>query len=145
MTATETSDLLASCYCGAVGLHCEANPKSVIHCHCQQCRRLSGAAFTTWLSLPREATVVSGRTNLQQFAPSENGLRHFCMRCGTHVFTEDRRFPDILGVPAGILSSALTAQPSSHYFVSNKATWHACHDDLPKFGGLSGFERIDLA
>jgi hypothetical protein len=144
MNATEAPDLVASCYCGAVGLQCAVNPKSIIHCHCQQCRRLSGAAFTTWLSLPREATVVSGVTNLRQFAPSENGLRHFCTRCGTHVFTEDKRFPDILGVPAGILSSPLTAQPSGHYFFSNKATWDSCHDGLPKFGGQSGFERIDL-
>ncbi|MCV2358575.1 GFA family protein [Paucibacter sp. TC2R-5] len=144
MTATETSDLLASCYCGAVGLHCEAKPKSVIHCHCQQCRRLSGAAFTTWLSLPREATVISGATNLQQFAASENGLRHFCKQCGTHVFTEDKRLPGILGVPAGILSTPLTSKPSGHYFFSDKADWSFCHDDLPKFGGASGFERIDV-
>ncbi|MDC8772091.1 GFA family protein [Roseateles albus] len=144
MTATETSDLLASCYCGAVSLHCEAKPKSVIHYHCQQCRRLSGAAFTTWLSLPREATVISGATNLQQFAASENGLRHFCKQCGTHVFTEDKRLPGILGVPAGILSTPLTSKPSGHYFFSDKADWSFCHDDLPKFGGASGFERIDV-
>lgn len=145
MTAPEPPALLGPCYCGAVVLQSSASPTSIIHCHCRQCRRLSGAAFTTWLGLPREATAISGATNLQRFAPSDNGLRHFCRHCGTHVFTEDKRLPDILGVPAGILSSALTAQPSGHYFFSNKATRHSCHDDLAKFGGVSGFESTDLA
>lgn len=144
MTEGATLDVSGACYCGAVQLQSNAQPKSVIHCHCQQCRRLSGAAFTTWLSLPREAIVVSGATNLQQFAASENGLRHFCKQCGTHVFTEDKRLPDILGVPAGILSTPLASKPSGHYFFSDKADWFFCHDDLPKFGGASGFERIDV-
>lgn len=143
MTANATPDLGGRCYCGAVGVQSASPPTSIINCHCNQCRRLSGAAFTTWLSLPRQATVISGKANLQHFAPSENGLRYFCKHCGTHVFTEDKRMPDILGVPAGILSTALPSNPSGHYFFSDKAKWTACGDDTPKFGGPSGFERVD--
>lgn len=132
-----------ACYCGAVQLHSYAQPTSAIHCHCRQCRRLSGAAFTTWLSLPRQATAISGASELQQFAATENCLRYFCKHCGSHVFTEDARLPDMLGVPAGMLSTPLTTNPSGHYFFSDKADWRPCRDDLPKFGGQSGFERLD--
>jgi hypothetical protein len=142
MTLSST-DLVAACYCGAVSLRASAPPKSVIHCHCGQCRRLSGAAFTTWVSLPREACVVTGTESLAVYSPTPNGRRHFCQCCGTHVFTEDTRMPQIYGVPAGILQEAhLSLAPSQHFFVSHKAAWHEIADALPQFGGESGYERL---
>ncbi len=134
--------LEAACYCGAVQLHCSAAPESVIHCHCGQCRRLSGAAFSTWVSLPREACVLSGADSLSVYSPTPNGRRHFCRACGTHVFTEDARMPQIYGVPAGLFSEAAALHPSQHFFVSHKAAWHQIGDALPQRGGASGYEPL---
>lgn len=142
MNSSSTSNLIGACFCGAVEIRCLVKAQSVINCHCGQCRRLSGAAFTTWVSLPRQATTVSGEAALGSFAPTENCLRCFCKHCGSHVFTEDKRIPSILGVPAGILTTALNSNPSGHYFFDNKAEWLACTDSLPKFGGESGMKNL---
>lgn len=142
---TEPSDtpaLTARCYCGCVSLRSSVRPKGVIHCHCNQCRRQSGAAFTTWVSLRREATAIDGEDLLLSHEVTANGSRHFCKRCGSHLFTIDRRYPQVLGVPAGMVEEPAALVPSGHYFVSHKAPWHQISDDLPQFGGESGFEPL---
>lgn len=132
----------ARCYCGAVRLQLSALPKSVLHCHCGQCRSLSGSAFTTWLSFPKAALELAGESSLSQFRATDNVLRHFCSHCGSHVFSLDARAPDIVGVPAGAIEGELPMNPKAHYFVSHKADWHVIGDSLRQFGGESGFERM---
>lgn len=127
----------AQCYCGQVRLQFATAPQSVIHCHCGQCRRLSGAAFTTWASFPRAAMALTGGPAAFQATP--HVLRHFCGRCGSHVYTLDARMPDIVGVPAGVVDGELPP-PKAHYFVHHKAAWHAVGDGLKQFGGETGYE-----
>ena len=140
MSEPSASVVSARCYCGAVALCSEAAAQGVVHCHCGQCRRLSGAAFTTWVSLPKPAVHLSGTESLVAFNATSNVTRHFCKVCGSHVFTEDRRYTKVLGVPAGIIEGQLSLEPKAHYFVSHKAAWHAISDGLPQFGGESGVE-----
>jgi len=143
MTIPFPTDVFAGCYCGAVEIRAATSPKSIVNCHCGLCRRLSGAAFTTWVSLAREGLSVSGSESIGVFSPTSNVLRHFCKTCGTHVFTEDKRLPSIYGVPAGAIKGSRSLQPSAHYFVTHKADWHEISDSLPRFGGESGVENLD--
>lgn len=138
-----TEILQGRCYCGAVTLTAASGAKGVINCHCGQCRALGGSAYTTWVSVGRDDTTVAGAEHLQAFEPTANGRRHFCRHCGAHVFTEDRRMPGILGAPAGLFGTTLRAGPSAHYFVDDRAAWHAIDDALPRFGGPTGFEPLD--
>jgi hypothetical protein len=128
------------CFCGAVRFRCAGTPRSVVQCHCGQCRRLSGAAFTTWVSFAKEVLSLSGQASLSAFQATENVTRHFCKVCGSHVYTSDARFSNVVGVPAGAIEGELQTQPSAHYFVSHKAAWHTIDDALPQFGGESGVE-----
>ncbi|WP_436312700.1 GFA family protein [Variovorax sp. LjRoot84] len=131
------------CCCGAVRFRCGGTPRSVVQCHCGQCRRLSGAAFTTWVSFAKEALSLSGQASLSVFQATENVTRHFCKVCGSHVYTSDARFSNVVGVPAGAIEGELPAKPSAHYFVSHKAAWHTINDALPQFAGESGVEPQD--
>ncbi|WP_407074877.1 GFA family protein [Roseateles sp.] len=128
------------CYCGAVALDASAAPRGIVNCHCGQCRRLSGAAFTTWVSFRSTSILITGNESLTAFPVTTNVTRHFCRVCGSHVFTSDIRLPKVLGVPAGVIAGAPLTTPSAHYFVSHKASWHAICDGLPRFGGESGVE-----
>lgn len=140
MQAPITATTSAQCYCGEVRLQFSAQPKSVIHCHCSQCRRLSGSAFTTWVSLPKAALSPSGHEFVSQFTATSNVSRHFCSICGSHVYTLDSRAPEIVGIPAGAIEGELPVMPKAHYFVHHKAAWHVIGDSLRQFGGETGFE-----
>ena len=132
----------ASCFCGAASLTVPLPLRPPIHCHCGQCRRLSGAAWTTWVSAPLPAVSIQGQDALRSFAATPNVLRHFCGRCGTHVFTADARMPNVLGIPAGILPTECLPKAKGHYFVSDKAAWATLPEGEPCFGDPTGMESL---
>ncbi len=133
-----------SCYCGSAVFEYDGVPSGAIHCHCGMCRRLSGAAFTTWISFPKQGFRLLDSDALKKFSPSKNAVRSFCGACGTNLFTEDMRYPDVVAVPAGVIAEELDKKVDGHYFVSHKAEWHVIGDELPQFGGESGFERLSV-
>jgi hypothetical protein len=128
------------CYCGDIGFKITKEGAKAVNCHCGMCRRLSGAAYTTWVSVQERNFRLTG-SRPSAFAPSRNATRHFCPRCGTHVFTRDARYPDTVALPAGVISGFDPAV-QAHYFVSHRASWHLIEDELPCFGGESGFEPL---
>jgi len=142
MTETRERVRDGRCHCGAVTLHVSAPLRPPINCHCGLCRRLSGAAFTTWLSVPTEALQLRGETELSLYRPTSPLQRFFCRHCGTHVLTRDARCSHIAGLPAGVMDDADVPVPSGEYFVSHKARWHALAADATCFGGDTGFEPL---
>ncbi|MFT4242467.1 MAG: GFA family protein [Acidovorax sp.] len=130
------------CYCGAVSVTVSATLGKLSHCHCGQCRRLSGAAFTTWLTAPRDAMALSGAEHLTAFKPTERLERFFCKVCGAHVFTVDERLPTRYGFPAGLFEGVAMEEPKDHYFVSDKAAWFSLPPGARCFGGVSGMEPM---
>ena len=132
----------ARCFCGAVTLRLGAAVKSVINCHCGECRRLSGSAFTTWAVFARDTVQVEGSAALTAFDVTPNVRRHFCGTCGSHAYTSEQRHPGVLGVPAGLIEGLSMRRPGAHYFVDHRAAWNDINDALPRFGGESGHERV---
>ena len=143
MKAQAGIGIRARCFCGAVTLRFSAAAKGVIHCHCGECRRLSGSAFTTWAAFARETVTIEGSATLTAFDVTPSVRRHFCRTCGSHAYTADQRHPALLGVPAGAIDGLAALQPVAHYFVDHRAAWHGIHDALPRFGGASGHEPSD--
>jgi len=105
---------------------------------------MNGSAFTTWVSIRREAMVISGEDALSTHHPTDKLTRQFCKFCGTHVWTLDRRQPAIAGLLAGFFEGQELPAPKADYFVSHKAKWF----DMPKgskcFGGETGFEPVQI-
>ena len=108
-----------ACYCGAVTVGVAAALRPPVNCHCGQCRRLSGAAFTTWITARQDRVVLSGGDRLTRFAPTSRLLRHFCAVCGSHVFTADSRLPG-----------------------TDKAPWYTLAGGTKCFGGPDGTEPM---
>ncbi|RST50399.1 GFA family protein [Variovorax sp. MHTC-1] len=132
----------SGCYCGAVRLTLTAIPTSVINCHCSQCRRLGGAAYTTWVSFPRASLQVQGEEHTGRFQVTANVERHFCRYCGTHVHSYDSRMPELVGVSAGVIQESIAISPSAHFFIDDEAPWHEASEDLPMNGGESAYDRV---
>jgi len=112
-----------SCYCGAVSVTVPSPLRRPDNCHCGECRRLSGAAFTTWITAPRDQVVVNNPEGLSVFSPTPNLQRSFCKTCGSHVFTADARLPRAYGFPAGLFEGELIEPPAEDYFLDDKARW----------------------
>jgi hypothetical protein len=49
------------CLCGAVRFHATGTPRGVFWCHCQSCRRHSGAPVSVFVGFERQAYAVTKR------------------------------------------------------------------------------------
>jgi hypothetical protein len=66
------------CLCRAVRYSVRGDPVDVRRCHCADCRKESGSAFTVYAHWPVDAFEMSGEIS------SYDG-RGFCTRCGSRL------------------------------------------------------------
>ncbi|CAD6553943.1 hypothetical protein LMG28727_05614 [Paraburkholderia kirstenboschensis] len=77
------------CFCGAVQFTVSGEPAGMGYCHCESCRRWSGApvnAFTLWK--PEALHVTRGADDIGTYNKTPHSYRKWCKSCGGHLFTE---------------------------------------------------------
>lgn len=63
---------------------------------------------------------------------SGRGIRCFCQQCGSAVWFESLDFPDVVGVPLGVIDSGAPPIPEMHLWVGSKPDWYDISDALPQ-------------
>ena len=48
------------CLCGAVRYECNAEPLFTGNCHCRDCQRASGGAYSPAMGVPTDALKITG-------------------------------------------------------------------------------------
>ena len=93
------------CLCGAIRYAVTAEPVRVTFCHCRFCQRGSGAAYAVEpIFNQSDFSVIRGSPSIYEHRSEESGktlLVNFCSNCGTKMFLDFERFPDLCGVYAG--------------------------------------------
>ena len=93
------------CLCGAVRYKTTGEPLRVTVCHCNFCQRVTGTAFNVLPAFRKVDVELSGakpRTYDHQSDESNRRITlNFCGTCGTTLFLEPERFPDIFGLCGG--------------------------------------------
>lgn len=122
------------CECGSVQYQAEGPIHNFSHCHCGQCRRVHGAAFASFVCVPREGfTYLSGQADLKSYASSRHQNRIFCGVCGSSLLVEVANEPGCLYVALGTAEEVPELPDAFHIFVGSKASWHRIHDESPQF------------
>ena len=93
------------CLCGDVRYASDANPIRVTVCFCRFCQRATGSTGMVEPIFARNTfRVTFGRVTRYELLSRGSGKRimiNFCPTCGTKLFLEFERFPDIIGAYAG--------------------------------------------
>src|SRR5205823_12518266 len=79
-----------NCLCGAVRFVATGQPESVAWCHCESCRKHSGAPVSVFVAFKRDAYVVT-EGQITKFNSSPGRWRGFCARCGSTLTCEGER------------------------------------------------------
>jgi hypothetical protein len=127
-------ELRGGCLCGAVAYRLLGPPRLVSHCHCSICRRASGAAFVTWVTLPAESFELQ-RGTLARYRSSDHGWRGFCAACGSPIASGSSRYPRYIEVTAGSLAEPGRVVPERHVFWPDHLGWLQAEDGLPRHVG----------
>jgi len=121
------------CHCAAIRYTVEGKPDHSVLCHCEDCRRCSGAPVVGWTAFPADGvTVTKGEPAI--YASSEHGRRHFCARCGTGLFYENAAaLPGIIDVQTATLDDPELYPAEVHIQVADRIGWMRGAEDLPQF------------
>ena len=121
------------CFCGAVEIAVSGDPVGMGYCHCSSCRLWSASPvnrFTLWK--PESVKVVKGADRIAVFNKTDNSFRHWCRRCGGHLFNEHPRW-GLIDVYAAVIPE-LPFRPGVH--VNYQETVLPIDDGLPKLKDL---------
>ncbi|MDP6375505.1 MAG: GFA family protein [Pseudomonadales bacterium] len=123
-----------SCLCGAITYTLNAELSDFGYCHCEQCRKASGAAFGANAGVDRAHVDLSDPGDrLTEYASSPGKVRAFCGGCGTPLFAYLTTTPHLIRIRLGSLDSDFLKTAKAHAFVAEKADWYPIEDGLPQF------------
>ena len=132
MTGSETRE--AACSCGQLRLRLAGDPQLVSSCHCLACQRRTGALFGS-TSFWRKNQIVSTEGERRAFrrkADSGTWLTfQFCPSCGSTVFWESERLPDLLSVAVGTFADPHFPAPVRTVWTESKHDWLAFPASIP--------------
>jgi len=116
------------CLCGDIRISYSGEPVDKRLCHCRDCRKISGGAYSVNFIVPADKfEVVSGAPKtFSKTADSGNNITSFfCGRCGTTLWREPEKPPGVLVIKAGILEGTEVddEMPRREAFVSRRPPW----------------------
>lgn len=126
--------LSGHCLCGAVRFSTRGLVRSAGHCHCESCRRATSSPITTFFTVPRDGTELSGES-LRFFASSPGVRRGFCGTCGSPMSFETERRPEEIDLYVASLDAGLSVPVREHWHWDERVDWLHVQDDLPKSEG----------
>jgi hypothetical protein len=138
MAELPTFPVEGGCICGALRVRLAAPPLGIYNCHCKDCQRASGAAYSSSMIVRRaDFSVLKGET-LVYDKPADSGRtvrQHSCAICHTRVFNEPLSSPDLIVMRPGTLDDTSWAAPVGNIWVGSKAQWIEIELGLPSFPG----------
>lgn len=125
-----------SCLCGNVKYNTESAALTTAVCHCTDCQKQSGSAFSVNLLVPAAGFRVEGASLSSYSKAGGSSLpvrRFFCSACGSALYSEMAAMPGLLAVKAGTLSSKVAVDPALHLWCASAQPWVAIDRSLPCF------------
>jgi hypothetical protein len=126
------SQIEGRCLCGAVRFIARGEPTEVSWCHCQSCRRHTGAPASAFVAFRRDAYAVT-EGEITKFNSSPGRLRGFCARCGSTMTCEGEALPEIqFHIGTFTHEDASRLRPTKQFFAEERLPWVHPTDDPPR-------------
>jgi hypothetical protein len=110
------------CLCGAVRFEATGAPIDVAWCHCESCRKHSGAPVSVFVAIPHDAYKVT-KGEITKFNSSPGRWRGFCARCGSTLTCEGEPSSAETHFHIGSIDHAAQFQPTRHIFPEERLPW----------------------
>lgn len=131
-----TEKLSGACHCGAVRYDISGPVRAVVNCHCDSCRKRSGAPYSTYCVVAQEdLEIVQGQESLATYRVAEGSEKRFCAKCGSPLYNMNKRYPGVYVVYYGTLSEPSGLVPAVNVYCESKLPW------VDTISGLRSFEK----
>lgn len=117
-----------SCCCANVRFTVTGSPKGPSVCHCGQCRKMSGFAWSS-AYVPEDQITIEGPVHW--FASSRQAKRGICQTCGSFLFWKAHN-EDTMSFALGAIDGPTGLTLQKHIFTADKGDYYALTDGLPQ-------------
>lgn len=126
------------CQCGTVRYEVSGEPQHVALCHCNDCRKSSGAPMVAWAAFTdAQFKLIEGEP--VTFNSSGSAMRSFCPTCGSGLYYRNAEFlPGIVDIQSATLDDPDSLPPSAHIQVAERLRWMETAHSLPSFDRFPG-------
>jgi hypothetical protein len=97
-------------------------PKWVLWCHCESCRKHSGAPASVFVSYEHDALKIT-QGEIVKFDSSPGVKRGFCGRCGSTLSCENARFASEIHLHVGAFDDRSQLKPKGELFAEERVPW----------------------
>lgn len=113
------------CRCGAVRYSLAiAELPAVYACHCHQCQRWSGSAFSLQALVDEADLTVTGPVSIYVRRTDDRvSTQRVCGQCHSRIFNTNTRRPGIAVLRAGTLDRSEEVDCKAHIFTNYKQRW----------------------
>ena len=120
------------CLCGDIRYKSEAEPLVTVLCHCINCQKQSGGAYSLNIVMPKGSLDVQGEmTTYVDTGDSGSTLdRSFCGRCGSGITSEPSVMDTITVLKAGTLDDTSWVKPVMEIYCDSAQEWTRVHTEL---------------
>ena len=129
-------NMVGGCLCGGVRYAVHGEPVLTALCHCEDCQKQSGSAFSTLVAVAREDLWVEGQSLAAFESVGVSGwpiTRKFCAKCGSPVFSDVSITPDLVWIKAGTLDDRSWLRPQMNIWCDSAQPWVLLDRTIPGF------------
>jgi hypothetical protein len=115
----------AACRCGALTAECRGEPVRISVCHCLECQRRSGSAFSAQVRFPSADVTVSGDPTVYETTGDSGRWARFrfCPSCGGTIAYDIEALPGLTAIPLGAFADPEFPAPAFSVWEERKHRW----------------------
>lgn len=128
--------LEGGCNCGNIRYTIDAEPIIVAQCHCKNCQRQSGSAFSVNVVVPAASVSLTGDLRVYADSDTLSGkivYRKFCATCGSPIISEQEESNGVLILKVGTLDDPSALAPAINVWTSTAMPWVAIPEGKRSF------------
>src|SRR6185312_12737674 len=127
--------MVGGCLCGQVRYSAETEPVFTAICHCKNCQKQAGTAFTVVVAMPKSTLSIQG--SLKTFNDTGDSgkpvYRRFCGDCGSPIISDVDIMPEIVFLKAGTLDDTSWLNPTMQVWCDSIQPWVSLPGAMQQF------------
>ncbi|CEN60932.1 hypothetical protein ASPCAL07603 [Aspergillus calidoustus] len=118
-----------SCLCGGIAYTAEVEQYMRALCHCLDCQKWTGSAYTSNAVVPRASFKITKGTPSYYDSVGASGKtarRFFCSNCGSSLYTDLEIMPDVTCIKGGTLDNgeaSLGGKIDVEFYAKDRASY----------------------
>ena len=127
-----------ACLCGKIHYSANADPIFMGVCHCKDCQRATGSAFSAVIAIPDASLKVEGKPKsvTAKARSGKSNHRSFCPDCGSTLMTRADAMPGVVMLATGPLDDATQFKPAMQIFCDSAQPWVQLGGAMNRFPGM---------